>query len=321
MTHIPLIPKIAIGISSCLLGNEVRYDGGHKLDRFIRDTLGQYVRFVPVCPEVECGLPVPREAMRLVGEAEAPRLLTRNTGIDHTDRMLTWAGRRVAELEAEELCGFIFKKDSPSSGMARVKVYNEQGMPVKSGSGLFAKAFMEHFPRLPAEEEGRLHDPVLRENFIERIFALQRWRNLLADEKSLGGLVAFHTREKLLLMSHSPSHYRVMGRLVAEGKRRAIGELFDEYERLFMEALTLKATAAKQCNVLHHILGYFKKQLSADEKQEMLSVIDHYRAGLLPLIVPMTLANHYVRKYRQAYLEEQTYLNPHPIALQLRNHV
>ena len=312
---------IKLGISSCLLGNNVRYDGGHKLDRFLRDTLGQYVSFVPVCPEVECGLPVPRESMRLVGDPADPRLITTRTGIDHTERMKSWARQRLDALAQEDLCGFIFKKDSPSSGMQRVKVYNDKGMAEKTGSGLFAKAFMERFPRVPTEEEGRLYDPRLRENFIERIFALQRWRDTLDQGKSMGRLVAFHTREKLLLLSHSPEHYRSMGKLVAAGKQQPMGQLYDGYERMFVEALALKATPAKHVNVLQHILGYFKKNLVADEKQEMLALIDDYRAGHVPLIVPITLINHYVRKYAEPYLAQQSYLNPHPIALQLRNHV
>ena len=313
--------RIKLGISSCLLGNAVRYNGGHKLDRFLRDTLGQYMDFVPVCPEVECGMPVPRETLRLVGDPDSPRLLTTNTRIDHTERMKTWARKRLRDLEHENLCGYIFKKDSPSSGMVRVKVYNDKGVPVRKGSGIFARAFMNHFPRIPVEDEGRLHDPSIRENFIERVFALKRWRDLLSEGQSLGGLVAFHSREKLLLMSHSPNHYRKLGKLVAEGKKQSPASLFQAYESLFTEALLFKATPAKNMNVLQHILGYFKKQLTGDEKQEMMEVVSNYRNGHLPLIVPITLANHYVRKYRQPYLSEQTYLNPHPIALQLRNHV
>jgi uncharacterized protein YbgA (DUF1722 family)/uncharacterized protein YbbK (DUF523 family) len=313
--------SIKIGISSCLLGHKVRYDGGHKLDRYIRDTLGQYFQFVPVCPEVECGLPVPRESMRLVGNIDRPRLLTTRSGIDHTERILAWAANRVQELEKEDLCGFIFKKDSPSSGMLRVKIYNTKGMAERKGSGIFAKAFMANFPRLPVEDEGRLHDPKLRENFIERIFALKRWRSLLAAPRKMGRLVRFHTNEKLLLLAHSPQHYRQMGKLVAEGKMVATSVLFDAYERLFMAALLLKTTPAKNINVLQHILGYFKNQLTTDEKQEMLEILDNYRRGDVPLIVPTTLANHYVRKYAQTYLSGQSYLNPHPIALQLRNHV
>ena len=272
-------------------------------------------------PEVECGLPVPRESMRLVGNPADPRLVTTRTGIDHTERMKSWSRRRLDVLAKEDLCGFIFKKDSPSSGMERVKVYNDQGMPEKTGSGLFAKAFMERFPRIPTEEEGRLYDPRLRENFIERIFALQRWRDTLALGKTLGHLVAFHTREKLLLLSHSTVHYRALGKLVAAGKQQPRDRLYDAYEQIFVAALTLKATPAKHVNVLQHILGYFKKNLGADEKQEMLALVEDYRAGHLPLIVPITLINHYVRKYAEPYLAQQSYLNPHPIALQLRNHV
>ncbi|HSO20126.1 MAG TPA: YbgA family protein, partial [Desulfosarcina sp.] len=187
--------------------------------------------------------------------------------------------------------------------------------------GLFAAAFTSRFPRIPVEEEGRLHDPALRENFIERVFALKRWRELLEQRLALGSLVGFHTREKLLLMAHSPGHYREMGRLVAEGKKSRLAELYERYEALLTEALNLKATVAKQTNVLMHIMGYFKKQLSADEKQEVLGLIDSYRSGHVPLIVPVTLLNHFVRKYRQPYLSGQTYLNPHPLDLALRNHV
>jgi uncharacterized protein YbgA (DUF1722 family)/uncharacterized protein YbbK (DUF523 family) len=312
--------KIRIGISTCLLGEQVRYDGGHKLDRYIVNTLGQYFDFVPVCPEVECGLGTPRESMRLVGDPENPRLITHKTKTDHTERMVRWARARVKELEQENLCGFIFKKDSPSSGMERVKVYSEQGMPGKKGVGMFARVFMAHFPLLPVEDEGRLHDPKLRENFIEMVFALKRWREILAKPHRLGDLVDFHTRHKLLILSHSPKHHRQMGKLVAAGKALPVQELFVQYETLLMEALKLKTTPRKHINVLHHLLGYFKKELSKDEKQELLEIIEHYREGLVPLIVPVTLINHYMRKYQQPYLQKQTYLNPHPIALKLRNH-
>jgi len=312
--------RIRLGVSACLLGQHVRFDGGHKLDRFITDTLGQYVEFVPVCPETECGLGVPRESMRLVGRPESPRLVTVRTHVDHTERMIRWAKKRVSELEKEDLCGFVFKSDSPSSGMERVKVYNERGMPEKKGVGLFARAFMDHFPLIPAEEEGRLHDPGLRENFIERIFTLKRWREFLGGNSSLGGLVDFHTRNKLLVLAHSEKHERMMGKLVAAGKTIPAQSLYRQYEVMLMEALRLKTTVKKNANVLYHLLGYFKKDLSADEKQELLEILDQYRAEYIPLIVPVTLINHYVRKYRQPYLAKQTYLNPHPIDLKLRNH-
>jgi len=312
---------IRIGISMCLLGENVRYDGGHKLDRFLRDTLGEYVEYVPVCPEVEAGFGIPREAFRLVGDPESPRLITVRTKKDYTERMTQWAQKRVRELEKEDLCGFVFKSDSPSSGMERVKVYNEKGMPVKKGVGLFARAFKDHFPRIPVEEEGRLHDPNLRENFIERIFALKRWRDTIATKKTRGDLVDFHTRNKLLLLSHSPKHHGEMGKLVAAAKKMSTNDLFDKYEGLLMEALGLKSTAKKNTNVLQHMMGYFKKDLTSDEKQELLDVIREYKDGYVPLIVPITLMNHYVRKYKTDYLAKQTYLNPHPIELQLRNHV
>jgi uncharacterized protein YbgA (DUF1722 family)/uncharacterized protein YbbK (DUF523 family) len=313
--------KIKIGISSCLLGNHVRFDGGHKLDRFLADTLGQYVEYVPVCPEVEVGFPVPREALRLVGNYESPRLMTIHTKEDHTERMVAWARKRVKELDAEGLCGFIFKSNSPSSGMERVKVYNEKGMPEKKGTGLFARVFMDHFPLVPVEDEGRLHDPKLRENFIEMIFTLKRWRETIGQGRRLGNLVAFHTSHKLLVLAHSPEHYRKMGKLVAGGKSVQAGTLFSQYEALLVEALRRMTTMRKNTNVLEHILGYFKKQLTSDEKQEMLEIIQHYRRGHVPLVVPITLSNHYVRRYGEPYLSRQVYLNPHPTELQLRNHV
>lgn len=313
--------KIKIGISSCLLGNPVRYDGGHKLDRFLRDTLGQYVDYVPVCPESECGMGIPREAMRLEGRSDAPRLVTHKTREDKTEMMTRWAKKRVTELEAENLCGFIFKSDSPSSGMERVKVYDDNGMPAKIGVGMFAAIFMKHFPLLPVEEEGRLHDTVLRENFIERIFTLKRWREIRNVKSGRGALVDFHTRHKLLLLSHSTKLYHTMGKLVAAQKSLSTQDLFSQYESLLMEALKLKTTPKKNVNVLQHMMGYFKEQLSADEKKELLEILDDYQRGFLPLIVPMTLLGHYVRKYNQPYLRDQIYLNPHPLELQLRNHV
>jgi uncharacterized protein YbgA (DUF1722 family) len=235
--------------------------------------------------------------------------------------MMTWSGKRVRELERERLSGFVFKSRSPSSGMRDVKVYNDQGMPQKKGIGIFARHFMEFFPLIPVEDDGRLHDPILRENFIQRIFVMKRWRDLLDQGAKMGNLVEFHTRHKLLIRSHSQGHYRQLGRLVAESKKIPVKELYKSYETLLMESLTLKTTRKKNTDVLQHMMGYFKKQLSREEKQELLELINQYRAGHFPLIVPITLFNHYVRKYDQPYLREQYYLNPHPIELQLRNHV
>lgn len=312
---------IKIGVSTCLLGEKVRFDGGHKHDHYITGTMGRFFTFVPVCPETECGLGTPREAMRLVGDVNKPRLITNKTDVDHTDKMLAWTTKRLLALEKEDLCGFVFKKDSPSSGLHRVKVYNDKGQPVKKGRGLFAAAFIKRFPRIPVEEEGRLNDPALRENFIEQVFAMKRWREARQRKRTMGNLVDFHTREKLLIMAHSPECYREMGRLVATGKQFKTEDLYKRYEALLFKALDLKGTVSKHTNVLMHILGYFKKKLSTDEKKEVLKLIQNYRSGHLPLIVPVTLMNHFVRKYRQPYLSTQTYLNPHPIELQLRNHV
>jgi uncharacterized protein YbgA (DUF1722 family)/uncharacterized protein YbbK (DUF523 family) len=313
--------RVRLGISSCLLGNPVRWNAGHKLDRFLSNTLGQFVEYVPVCPEVEAGFGVSRESLRLVGDPQKPRLITFKTKTDQTNQMLRWAHKRVKELEKEDLHGFIFKSDSPSSGMIRVKVYTEKGMPVKKGVGMFAREFMAHFPLIPAEDDGRLHDPNIRENFIERIFALRRWRQTVENGKNMGNLVDFHTRNKLLILSHSPKHYKVMGKLVAEGKPMPLKELYAQYETTLMEALALKASPKKHLNVLQHLMGYFKKQLSKDEKQELLDVFDRYRREFVPLVVPLTLINHFVRKYDQPYLKLQTYLNPHPVELKLRTHV
>ena len=310
-----------IGISSCLLGNEVRWNSGHKLDKYLTHTLGQFVEYVPVCPEVEAGFGVPRESFRLVGDPDTPRLITFKSKTDHTDRMVTWAKKRVRELEKEDLCGFIFKSDSPSSGMIRVKVYNEKGMPHKIGIGIFARAFMEHFPLIPVEDDGRLNNPLIRENFILQIFTMKRWRDNMAQNPSMGNLVDFHTRNKLLILSHSQKHYRLMGKLVADGRKLPIKELYDQYQLLLMEALKLKTTIRKNTNVLQHLMGYFKKQLSGDEKQELLEIFGQYRNEHVPLIVPITLINHYVRKYEQPYLKQQTYLHPHPLELKLRIHV
>jgi uncharacterized protein YbgA (DUF1722 family)/uncharacterized protein YbbK (DUF523 family) len=312
--------KIRLGVSTCLLGEKVRYDGGHKLDHFLTDTLGQYVDYFPVCPEVECGFSIPREPFRLVGDPKNPRLVTTRTNQDHTERMAQWAWQRIEELEKEGLCGYIFKSGSPSSGMERVKVYDSNGVPRKVGVGIFARVFMEHFPLLPVEDEGRLNDPELRENFIERIFTLKRWRETLLQKQNLGNLINFHTRHKLLILSHSPEYYRTMGRVVAQGKDIPLKTLYDKFQTLLMEALQRKTTAKKNANVLQHMMGYFKEQISADEKQELLEIIDQFRRGYFPLIVPITLMNHYVRKYNQPYLKEQEYLNPHPLELQLRNH-
>lgn len=305
-----------VGVSSCLLGNNVRYDGGHKLDRFIRDRLGSFVRFVPVCPEVECGLSIPREAMRLVNTGDAIKLLTQKTQTDITPRMTAWAEQKITDLKELPLCGFIFKSRSPSSGMKGVKVYTDKGGVTKTGIGIFAKAFMEAFPDLPVEDEGRLNDDGIRENFIERLFVMHRWLNMLHEGFTRGRLVEFHARHKLILMAHSPTGQTELGRIVATETPDPAGD----YHKKLMTILALKATVKKNTNVLEHIAGYFKKVLNPKEKAELVGVTADYHNGLVPLIVPITLLKHYVMLYGPSYLENQFYLNPHPMELMLRNH-
>lgn len=313
---------IRVGISQCLLGDPVRYDAGHKLDRYLRDTLGMFVQWVPVCPEVECGLPTPRESMHLVGSPDNPRLLTTRSRIDQTGRMQGWIAMRIPQLAGERLCGFVFKTRSPSSGMRDIKIYDETGKNVRHrGAGLFARAFMENFPLIPVEDEGRLNDMGLRENFIERVFVFARWQYYEETDGSPKGLIEFHTDHKLLIMAHSPKDLKTLGALVAKVKAIPPETLRREYITTLMAALRLKATPRKNTNVLDHCKGYFKKQLSAGEKEELREVIDDYHAGLIPLIVPVTLIRHYTRLYGEPYLMRQKYLNPHPRELMLRNHV
>jgi uncharacterized protein YbgA (DUF1722 family)/uncharacterized protein YbbK (DUF523 family) len=321
-----IVEKIRIGVSSCLLGEKVRYDGGHKLDRYITETLGQYFEYIPVCPEVEYGLPTPRESLRLVGDPVAPRLVTVRTGVDHTEGMKRWAEGRLDQLGREEISGFIFKSRSPSSGLRDVKIYPPSGIPTNNGVGLFAVAFVRRNPLTPVIDDGRLHDPGLRETFIDAVSVFRRWHEFMrevGDSERHGGpkkLVALHTDLKYMILAHSPKHYTMLGRLVATAGLHTADDLA-AYGRLLMEGLRLHATRPKNTNVLLHIAGYFKKHLSADEKEELLGVIGGYHKGYVPLIVPVTLINHYVRKYDEPYLKRQVYLNPHPIELMLRNHV
>ena len=312
---------VRVGISSCLLGQQVRYDGGHKRDQFLTDVLGACVEWVPVCPEMESGFGTPREAMRLERVKDAIRLVTVHTGQDLTDRMTHFAKKRVAQLSVEGLCGYVLKKDSPSCGVYRVKLYGSRGgPPARSGRGLFADALMQAYPNLPIEEEGRLSDARLRENFIERVFAYSRLRSLF-ESWSAGALVRFHTAHKLTLMAHSPEAYRQLGRLVAGVRDLARRDVRERYSTEFMSALAMMATPRRHVNVLHHITGYFKNILTGASKAELLATIEDYRQGLVPLIVPITLVRHYVRLHEVAYLAGQVYLAPHPKELMLRNHV
>lgn len=317
MTTLPL----RLGISRCLLGEEVRFDGGHRRDAFLTEVLGRYVEWIPVCPEVEAGLGTPREAMRLVGDPQDPRLVTIKSVIDHTRALETMTTNRIEKLTHLDLSGYVFKKGSPSCGIERVRIYNEHGVPSRKGVGLFARAFIEQFPLIPVEEEGRLCDPTLRENFIERVFCYRRWQDLVRSGVTRRALTQFHTIHKYLLMAHHPQQCEMLGRLIGQAHQHRPKELACRYGELFMKTLAVKATVRKHVNVLQHILGYFKERLDAHEKAELLSVIGDYHHGLTPLIVPLTLIKHYVQVFDVGYIREQVYLNPHPKELMLRNHV
>lgn len=309
-----------LGISQCLLGEHVRYDGGHKRDRFLCDILGQFVEWVAVCPEVEAGLGTPREAMRLVGTAEAPRLMTIKSEVDHTATLCRFSHRKIHLLKSLCLDGYIFKKDSPSCGIKQVRVYQRGIPPARKGSGLFARAFQESFPLIPIEDEGRLNDSGIRENFIERVYAYHRWQKLLANGITRRGIVSFHTQHKYFLMAHSRPHYHELGQLVASAKHYTPTQLTSEYATKFMEALKVKTTVRKHVNVLQHLVGHFKRQITKAQRGELQEIIYDYHRGLIPLIAPLTLINHYVREYEIDYLAEQVYLQPHPKELILRNY-
>lgn len=312
---------VKLGISSCLLGEPVRYDGQHKHDRYLTDVLGKYVEWVPVCPEVECGLPVPREAMHLTGSADAPRLVTIRSGVDLTEKMQTWCAKKLGELEKQELCGYVFKSKSPSSGLLKVKVFNAKGIPEKKGVGIFARAFTEHFPLLPVEEEGRLHDAAIRDCFIDHVAVYGRWLEYLKDDASIKGLQDFHARHKYMIMAHSPEDVATLGRIVAEAAGKKAEEVQTEYIKLLTSALKLQATIRKNTNVLQHIAGYFKKELESFEKLEIQESIEEYHKGNFPLLATLVLLRHFAKKYDKRYLLDQYYLNPSPMELYLKYHV
>ncbi|WP_242355339.1 DUF523 and DUF1722 domain-containing protein [Anaeromyxobacter sp. SG64] len=311
-----------LGVSSCLLGRKVRYDGQHKRDAFLVDVLGDFVEWVPVCPELEVGMGVPREPIRLVGAASSPRLVAERSGEDHTAAMRRFAEARVAELAGLDLAGFVTKKDSPSCGMERVRVYPAAGgAPRRDGVGAFARVLLERLPLLPVEEEGRLNDPALRESFVERIFAFTRWKAAVAAGMRRRELVAFHTAHKLALLAHSPAAYRRLGALVAGQAKASGAAIVEAYGRGFMEALRVPATRGRHVNVLQHMLGYFRDALEKDDRKELEDVVHDYARGLVPLVVPQTLIRHHVRRQGVAYLAGQTYLDPDPKELMLRNRV
>jgi uncharacterized protein YbgA (DUF1722 family)/uncharacterized protein YbbK (DUF523 family) len=313
--------KIRVGVSSCLLGQSVRFDAGHKHDRYVTDVLGEHFEFVPVCPELETGMGVPREPVRLVRAGDDIRMLGVKSSQDHTERMRAFAKRRAAALSRAGICGYILKKGSPSCGMERVRTYTPAGMPAPSDRGLFAAALMEAMPLLPLEEEGRLADAVLRESFIERVFACARVNALFDGRWSLGDLVAFHSREKMLIAAHAPAAEKTLGRLVAGAKAKPRAEVAGAYRAGFLAALARPAPRRRHVNVLQHMLGHFRDVLEPAPRHALATVIDEYREGLVPLVVPITLLRHYVDLHGLEYLARQSYLEPHPRELLLRNHV
>lgn len=313
--------NIKVGVASCLLGEKVRYNAGDKYDELVVETLGKFFEWVRVCPEFEAGFGVPRESMRLLQKGKSQRLVTTLTNRDLTEEMVSFCEKRVKSLRKMDLRGYIFKKKSPSCGMDRVRVYQKNGIPSFDGRGIFASALMIAQPSLPVEEEGRLQNPILLENWVERVFAYHELRNLFDAPWNLGDLVRFHTRYKLVLLSHSTVKYRELGRFVASAKGKPKHEIADVFEREFMAALSIPTTPKKHTNVLQHMLGYLKKELDSASKQDILATIEDYRMGLYPLSVPLTLLKHFIQRYKTGYLLDQAYLDPHPKELALRNFI
>jgi len=307
--------KIPIGISSCLLGQQVRFDGGHKRDAYIVGTLSEYFEFHPFCPEVAIGLGIPRPTIHLVKIDNAIRCVgIKDPELDVTDRLRNYAAQEKASHAG--LCGYILKKDSPSCGMERVKVY-AAGQPHRNGFGIYAQEMMRNNPLLPVEEEGRLGDPGLRENFIQRVYVLYRWQQLLAEGLSAQSLTRFHARHKLIIMSHAD--YRELGQLLAGLTKDNLLPVAEQYILQLMNILKTVVSRSNHVNVLQHIQGYLKKELTADDKAELCELIERYRAGEIPLVVPLTLLKHHFRKSPDPYIEESYYMSPYPQELQLIN--
>lgn len=313
-------PKIKVGVSSCLLGEKVRHDGGAKRSRYITDVMAEYIDFIPTCPEVDIGLGVPRPTIHLEGNKHDPRLVVvRDPSQDLTQKMQNYSDQKIKEMNA--FCGYIFKKNSPSCGPWQVKVYQEKNRPPKQGVGIFAKTFMEKYPNIPVEDEGRLNDAALRENFIERVYVMHRWQQFLKEGLTAKGLVEFHSRHKLALMSHNVSAYKRIGQLVSDLKKNKLSDIADEYIEEMMRAFKYVATTPKRANVLIHCYGYLKRSLSSIDKEELLGEIEKFRQNQVPLIVPITLLRHHFLHYPDEYIAKQTFLSPYPDELMLRNRI
>ncbi|MBO9491174.1 DUF1722 domain-containing protein [Endozoicomonas sp. G2_1] len=316
--------KITLGISACLMGQEVRFDRSHKKSNFCVNELGKHVQYKSYCPEVAIGLPVPRATIRQtrIGDNDSNIIkVSRPDGSGDVTDALTEYGQNVAT-KIDDLSGFIFTAKSPSCGMERVKVYYQHGKGASSdGVGLFAKEIMAANPLLPCEESGRLNDPLIKENFVLRVYAYHQWQCLVDSGLSKHKLFDFHSQYKYLIMSHSNQAYRELGRLLGDGLKEAdadIANVAGAYIAGFMNALKKKASRKSHANTLQHLQGYFSKQLTKIEKQELTEQIDEYRKGLIPLIVPLTLIKHYLLEFPKPYLASQKYLEPYPAELKLR---
>ncbi len=311
---------VRIGVSACLVGQKVRYNGQHRHSPFLTQTLAAFVELVPVCPEAELGLGVPRETMDLTGSSDNPRLITVDSQIDLTRRMHTWARKRAQKVRREGLHGIILKSNSPSCGIQGVPVRTPDAQRQQTGSGLFAAALMQHAPLVPLAEEQHLHAPELRENFIERVFALMRWRKALESGLQLKDLLGFHARHRMQILAHSPACYNRMRRLVARGSALPAAAAADSYQELFLKALSEPATREGNLTALRHISRCVESDLRGTERQELEELLTFYRLGVVPLLMPVTLLSHFVRKYGVSYLAGQSFLYPHPLELRLRNH-
>jgi uncharacterized protein YbgA (DUF1722 family)/uncharacterized protein YbbK (DUF523 family) len=313
--------RIPIGISSCLLGEEVRFDGGHKRNRFVTDVLGDYATWVKSCPEIGAGMGVPRESIRLVRAGDGVRLLGNRSENDYTDAIASYTEKRVEQLGSMRLRGYILKKGSPSCGMERVRLYDGNGVPARDGVGVFARQLMDHFPNLPVEEEGRLNDPRIRENFITRLFTYDRWLRLVESGPRPADIVRFHTEHKMLVMAHSQENYRTLGQLVAQAGTMDMPTLVEEYEKNLMAGLREIASPGRHANVLEHLAGFLKRDLGPDDKRELHGAIKDYREGRIPLIAPLLLLLHHLKHLRDDWLDAQIYLEPYPAELALRSSI
>ena len=311
--------RIPIGVSACLLGEEVRFDSGHKRDRYVTDVLGDYFRWVGVCPEVGAGLGVPRETYRLVRGGDGARMVGNRSNDDVTDAVANYARAQVIRLAGIGLRGFILKKDSPSCGMERVRVYDANGVPARTGAGVYARILQDRYPLLPVEEEGRLNDPRIRENFITRVFTYDRWLKLVASDPAPRDVVAFHTAHKMLILAHSPRHYRALGPLVAQAGSLPMDELLHKYETELMQGLKQIASPGRHFNVLQHLAGYLKEDMTDEDKKELRAVFHDYRRGRVPLIAPLVLLHHHLKHLRDDWVDAQEYLQPFPHELGLRS--